>query len=154
MPPFPCMCASFRRAARSLTHLYDQALRRTGLRATQFTVLQALSLTGEVTQGELGEVLAMDSTTLTRTLGIMVRRGWIVRRAGKDRRERRVRLAPAGHHQLQRGLVQWEKVQRRLRTQLGDTRWHGLLKITNQVAALTAQPVPAKSVAHDQGGLS
>ncbi|HEX7289285.1 MAG TPA: MarR family winged helix-turn-helix transcriptional regulator [Candidatus Angelobacter sp.] len=154
MPPLPCMCASFRRATRSLTQLYDQALRPTGLRATQFTVLQALSLTGEVTQGELGEVLAMDSTTLTRTLAIMVRRGWLVRRAGKDRRERRVRLAPAGHHQLKRGLVQWEKVQRRLRKQLGDTRWHSLFKITNQVAALTTQPASTKSVAHDQGGLS
>lgn len=148
------MCASLRRAARGLTHLYDQALRRTGLRATQFTVLQALSLTGEVTQGKLGEVLAMDSTTLTRTLAIMVRHGWITRRPGKDRRERRVRLAAAGHDQLKRGLVHWKKVQRRLRTQLGDTRWHGLLKITHQMAALTTQPVSAKSVAHEKGGLS
>jgi DNA-binding MarR family transcriptional regulator len=147
------MCASFRRASRALTQFYDQALRTTGLRATQFTVLQALSLAGEVTQGKLGEILAMDSTTLTRTLAIMDRRGWIARRSGKDRRERRVRLAPAGHHQLKRGLVQWEKVQRRLRTQMGDTRWHSLLKLSHRVAALTAQPVPAKSVAHDQGGL-
>ncbi len=72
------MCASLRRASRSLTQLYDEALRPLGLRATQFTILQALSLAGEVSQGELAQILAMDSTTLTRTLRIMGREGWIV----------------------------------------------------------------------------
>ena len=37
--------------------LYDKALRPLGLRGTQFTVLQALSLTGEVSQGKLGQIL-------------------------------------------------------------------------------------------------
>jgi DNA-binding MarR family transcriptional regulator len=141
MPSLPCMCASFRRTSRALTQLYDQALRPTGLRATQFTLLQALDLAGEVTQGKLGEILAMDSTTLTRTLAIMVRRGWIASRPGEDRRERRLRLSPAGQHQLKRGLEQWEKVQRRLRRRLGANRWQSLLKLTNQVAAVATQPV-------------
>src|SRR5712691_12742993 len=74
LPVVPCMCARFRRASRALTQLYDEALRPLGLRATQFTILQALSLAGEVSQGHLGEMLAMDSTTLTRTLEIMARR--------------------------------------------------------------------------------
>jgi hypothetical protein len=43
VPNLPCMCASFRRAARVLTQLYDDALRPLGLRTTQFTILQALS---------------------------------------------------------------------------------------------------------------
>ena len=74
VPPLPCFCASLRRASRALTQVYEQALRPLGLRGTQFTVLQALSLAGEVPQGELGRILAMDSTTLTRTLEIMRRR--------------------------------------------------------------------------------
>src|SRR5260370_11431870 len=89
----PCMCASFRRASRALTQLYDEALRPVGLRATQFTILQALSLAGEVSQGGLAQILAMDSTTLTRTLRIMGREGWIAERRGEDRRERCVRCA-------------------------------------------------------------
>jgi DNA-binding MarR family transcriptional regulator len=46
-------------------------IRPLGLRATQFTLLQALSQAGEVSQGTLGGILAIDSTTLTRTLAIM-----------------------------------------------------------------------------------
>src|SRR6202022_3057883 len=97
-PSLPCMCASFRRASRALTQLYDQALRPVGLRATQFTILQELSLAGEVSQGGRAQILAMDSTTLTRTLRIMGREGWIAERRGADRRERLLRLAKAGRY--------------------------------------------------------
>ena len=84
----PCLCANLRRGRRSLTRLYDEALRPLGLRATQFTILQVLECTGEISQGELGKLLATDSTTLTRTLQVMARHRWIAERRGTDRRER------------------------------------------------------------------
>src|SRR5580693_1391241 len=96
----PCMCGTLRRTSRALTQLYEQALRPVGLRASQFTILQALSLAGEVSQGKLGEILAMDSTTLTRTLEIMRRRGWIAERRREDRRERWLSLGKAGEIRL------------------------------------------------------
>src|SRR6201982_454768 len=96
IPTLPCICASLRRASRVVTQLYEDALRPTGLRGTQFTVLQALSLAGEVSQGDLGRILAIDSTTLPRTLTIMSRHGWIAKRRGQDRREWRMRLSRAG----------------------------------------------------------
>ena len=68
LPNLPCMCSSIRRASRALTQMYEQALRPLGLRSSQFTILQVLSRAGEVLQGQLGEMLAMDSTTLTRTV--------------------------------------------------------------------------------------
>jgi DNA-binding MarR family transcriptional regulator len=144
LPILPCMCASFRRATRALTQLYDEALRPVGLRATQFTILQALSLAGEVSQGGLAQILAMDSTTLTRTLRIMGREGWIAERRGQDRRERLLRLANAGRHQFNRALPSWEKAQEQLGRQLGDKRWHALMKLTNEVATMVTT----------QGGLS
>jgi DNA-binding MarR family transcriptional regulator len=137
LPDLPCMCASFRRASRTLTQLYDKALRPLGLRATQFTILQALSRTGEISQGELGRILAIDSTTLTRTLRIMVREGWIADRSGQDRRERLLRLAKDGRHQFNRALPLWEKAQLQLRHQLGNKRWHDLVKLINETTNLT-----------------
>jgi DNA-binding MarR family transcriptional regulator len=130
-----CMCASFRRASRVLTRHYETALRPLGLRATQFTLLQALSLAGEVSQKTLGEILAIDSTSLTRTLAIMVRRGWITSRSGKDRRERRLSLSHVGKAEYKRALPHWEKVQGELRAQFGNEQWNNLLNLTNQVAA-------------------
>src|SRR6266404_570374 len=134
LPALPCMCANFRRTARALTQLYDQALRPQGLRATQFTILQFLSLAGEVSQGQMGAMLAIDSTTLTRTLAIMVRRRWITERRGEDRRERRLRLARAGETQFNQALPAWEKLQSDLRRRIGEQPWKDLLQLTNRVA--------------------
>lgn len=133
--PLACMCASFRRASRVLTQHYDEALRPLGLRATQFTLLQALSVAGEVSQGRLGEILAIDSTTLTRTLAIMERQGWIASRSGEDRRERLLSLSKAGRAEYNRALPHWEKVQEELRAQFGNKRWNELLNLTNEVTA-------------------
>jgi DNA-binding MarR family transcriptional regulator len=135
-PDLLCMCATLRRASRALTQLYDEALRPMGLRATQFTVLQALSRVGEITQGALGQILSMDSTTLTRTLQIMSREGWIAERRGKDRRERLLRLATSGRHQFNRALPAWEKVQAQLGSQLGEKRWQDLRRMINEVTAM------------------
>ena len=133
LPKLPCMCASFRRASRAITQLYDDALRLLRLRATQFTVLQALSLAGEVTQGELGRILALDSTTLTRTLRILDRRGWVAKRSGKDRREWRLRLSTPGVAQFRRALPLWKRAQSQLRDALGGIEWDQLMNLTNAV---------------------
>jgi DNA-binding MarR family transcriptional regulator len=132
------MCGSFRRTSRALTQFYEQALRPIGLRATQFTILQVLSRASEVSQGQLGEMLATDSTTLTRTLAIMERHGWIAERRGEDQRERRLRLSGAGQTKLNRAMVVWGEVQRRLRKQLGDQAFENLLQVTNQVTELVS----------------
>jgi DNA-binding MarR family transcriptional regulator len=133
LPELPCMCANFRRTSRALTQLYEEALRPLGLRASQLTILQVLSRAGEVSQWQLGEMLAMDTTSLTRTLAIMRREGWIAERRGEDRRERLLRLARGGEKQLTRVLPVWERVQSRLRSQLGKRAWNNLLQLTHQV---------------------
>ena len=126
-PPLPCACANLRRATRAVTQLYDAALRPSGLRITQFTLLQVLQRTGEpMTQGALGEVLALDSTTLSRTLRPLEQARWIQRVKGSDARERRIELAPQGRRVLERAIPVWERVQRRLRANLGQRDWAAL----------------------------
>src|SRR5258706_2956244 len=81
----PCACQNLRRVTRIVTRIYDQELRKAGLEITQFGLLTALATTGEANQKRLSAGFAMDSTTLTRTLGLL-RRQWLVTvRRGKDR---------------------------------------------------------------------
>ena len=133
----PCACANLRRAARAVTKLYEDQLRNSGVRATQFTLLQAMGITGTITQGDLGELLALDSTTLTRTLKPLVRQGWVKSLAGEDRRERYFELTAAGRRELDRAQPHWELAQQRLRKVLGDTGWERLqaelLRVTEAV---------------------
>src|ERR1700691_1967335 len=134
-PALPCMCASLRRASRLLSQIYEDAFRPLGMRATQFTVLQALSLAGEVTQGQLGQMLGMDSTTLTRTLTIMSRQGWISKRRGDDRREWRMRLSQEGEAQFKLAHPYWKKAQDQLTDRFGSQLSANLRTLTNEVTA-------------------
>lgn len=138
LPPLPCMCASVRRSSRALTQLYEEALSPWGLRSTQFTILQFLSVAGEIGQGKLGEYLALDSTTLTRTLAILIRNGWIQERRGDDRRERFLKLTKSGERKFAQAVPSWEKVQAKLQRALGTDDWQKLLASMNQLTrALT-----------------
>lgn len=138
MPELPCMCASLRRSARALTQMYEAELRPLGLRSSQLTILQVLSRTGELTQKKLGEILAMDSTSLTRTLAVMLREGWITERRGEDRRERWIGMARAGEKKLSKALPAWEKVQDRLRQEIGPQSWKDLMQLTRQLTHFAA----------------
>jgi DNA-binding MarR family transcriptional regulator len=141
MRELPCLCSNVRRTARAMTQLYEEALRPLGLRSSQFTILQVLERTGEVAQGRLSEILAMDSTTLTRTIAIMLREGWVAERRGEDRRERWLRLSKTGEAQMKRAVPAWERVQARVWRQLGEEKWRELFQLTTRLAELSLERV-------------
>ncbi|PYT81827.1 MAG: hypothetical protein DMG40_07610 [Acidobacteria bacterium] len=132
------MCATLRRVARALTQLYEREMRPLGIRVTQLTILQELSRAREMSQGKLGEILSMDSTTLTRNLKIMIRQGWVAEHRGKDKRERLLQLSKRGYAQLARILPVWREIQARLRRRLGEQVWENLPQLTDQVTEVVA----------------
>ena len=136
----PCACQSLRRATRVVTRIYDQELAKAGIEITPFGLLTALDLTGETNQKRLSAGFAMDSTTLTRTLGLMLKQGWIRTRLGKDKRERLFSLTRAGRRQLATAQPFWEAAQQRLRKELGYAGWTSMKQAVSQMteAALAA----------------
>lgn len=138
LPVLPCACANLRRAARAVTRIYNQELRFTGLELTQYTLLMALNITGQTTQGELSKLLALDTTTLTRMLRPLRKNGWIGLQPGTDRRQRLVRLTPSGERKLAQSRPHWERAQEHLRRDLGEATWSqmgGLLAEVTRVSA-------------------
>ena len=117
--PLPCVGTSLRRATRAVTRLYDRELRESGLRSTQFTLLQALDIAGEITQGRLGSILSLDSTTLTRSLQALIEEGWVKETRGDDRRERYLQLTPPGRRKYEETKPAWRRAQNRLIKALG-----------------------------------
>jgi len=122
-----------RRATRVITRIYDQELRKAGLEITQFGLLTALGLIGEANQKTLSAGFAMDSTTLTRTLALMQKQGWVGARRGKDRRERVFRLTPAGKRQMDKAQPYWERAERRLRDELGEGGWESMKRTVSRM---------------------
>ncbi len=129
----PCACQNLRRLTRIVTRIYDQELRKAGLEVTQFGLLTALAATGEANQKRLSAGFAMDSTTLTRTLGLLRRQGWVSVRRGKDRRERLFSLTQAGKQQMAEAQQYWKQAEQRLRRELGEAGWEGMKQTVSRI---------------------
>ena len=136
----PCVCQSLRRATRVVTRIYDRELAKAGIEITQYGLLTALQLTGEANQKTLSAGFAMDSTTLTRTLGLLRKQGWVRVRRGRDRRARLFSLTRAGRRQLAAAEPCWAAAQDRLRKGLGTGGWKDMKQAVSRIteAALLA----------------
>ena len=130
-----CVCRRLRGAARAVTRLYDDALRPTGLRTTQFTLLVAAELRGGAPISELADALALERTSLTRELKLLEERGLVSIKPGEDRRARIVELTQAGQSALARAYPRWREAQGRV---LEDTDHAGWSELAGRIAALEA----------------
>jgi DNA-binding MarR family transcriptional regulator len=134
----PCYCATLRQAARAVTVLYEEVLRDTGLHATQYTALQVLDLVPNLTTTELADVIGIDQTTATRTLGLIKKAGLAADSVGSDRRERRWALTGKGRAQLRRLRPRWEAAQETFEKRLGRTEAMSLKKASYLAASRLA----------------
>jgi len=110
-------------AARVVTRAYDGALRTTGLRATQVSVLVAVGASGALSIKSLADTLQMERTTLTRNLRPLEERGYVVLAPERRYRSRVLTLTPVGRAALLEALPLWKDAQRALKRQLGRHRW-------------------------------
>jgi DNA-binding MarR family transcriptional regulator len=131
-----CACANLRKASRAVTQLYDESLQPTGLRATQYTLLVALSLTGSTSITYLAQQLVMDRTTLTRNLALLEHQGLVAIAKGDDQRTRLVTLTNQGREAVVKALPLWEQAQTRIVSGLGRQRWNTLLADLSDVVSL------------------
>jgi DNA-binding MarR family transcriptional regulator len=124
--PLPCACQNLRRVTRIVTRIYDGELRKAGIEITQFGLLTALATAGESNQKRLSAGFAMDSTTLTRTLALLLKEGWVQVKPGKDKRERVFSLTHAGKRKIAETQPHWERAEERLRHELGNAGWKNM----------------------------
>jgi DNA-binding MarR family transcriptional regulator len=132
---FVCACATARHVARTLTQLYDAALRDIGLEAPQFALLQTLNKAGPLSQAALGRRHALDKTTASRNLRWLERQGWVVAAPGTDRRERRFTLTADGRRRLAAAQPRWRRAQEQLRREMSEKEWKTMFDAFRSVVA-------------------
>ena len=124
------MCTSFnlRKATRMVSQFYAEAMKASGLKGTQFSLLSVATSTGPISMTRLAGEMAMDRTTLTRNLKPLEAKGLIFVRPGADRRERVVTVTGEGEEILALALPMWRKAQNAMIDRLGDDLWGDLLR--------------------------
>ena len=134
-----CTCFNVRRTSRLVTQFYDSVMESSGVRATQFTMLGAVSMLGPVTVSQLAEQLALDRTTLTRNLKVLTDRGLVEITTGKDDRRKRVAtVTPAGIEAIERATPAWQEAQQRIVTAFGEDRWRSMIEDLSELGQVTS----------------
>ena len=118
-----CAALRTRMAARSVTRIYDEAMRPVGLKITQFTLLVAIKMGTPESISQLADHLAMERTTLTRNLQLLEREGLVEVGPEGYRRARSMRLTKTGEAKLKKALPIWRATQDRMVAALGKDRW-------------------------------
>ena len=135
-----CACNKVRKAARAITRMYDEVLRPSGLRITQFGILGITSGLQPITVSRLADETVTDRTTLARNLKLLEKMGLIDLHTGTDRRERVVVLTKKGREALAKAYPFWKEAQARVMNHLGRGDWESL---RDGLSAIT-------SLAHDE----
>jgi DNA-binding MarR family transcriptional regulator len=126
-----CAHANLRKAMRVVSQAYDAALRPSGLRATQFTLLAVLAGRGELPLTKLSEILVMDRTTLTRNLKPLLAQGWLEIGREKDERIRLISITDDGRRIVAEATPLWQVAQNRVTEGIGDIRLSGVIDDLN-----------------------
>lgn len=120
MPADPCICISTRKAANALTNLYDEALEKSGIKVTQYSLLKIIDRSSEITINELSKQTKLNRTTLTRNLAVLEGDELIELISDPDDlRKSIVRLTKSGEKALKKAQTSWEEVQKKAKKVLG-----------------------------------
>ena len=134
-----CTCGELRKAARAITLLYDNAFKSSGLLSTQFNVLQAIYDSDSVRISDLAGKLGMDRTTLTRNLSVLERHGFIEITQGRDHRTRIVTATQKGRSAVDKAILLWNEIQRKVKQKMGESSWHELMQNLGDLLKVTDQ---------------
>lgn len=127
-----CACFNVRRAARSVTQVYDEALSAVNVSSGQFVILLSVRILSQATMQKLAETVALDRSALSRAVQPLLRRELLSIEPGRDRRTKLITLSPAGMQMLADGAPHWERAQARMRGALGEDGFDGLLRTSRE----------------------
>jgi DNA-binding MarR family transcriptional regulator len=133
-----CTCFNLRKAARAVTQMYDEFLRPSGLRCTQFSLLMLIRGRGPIRITDLADQAVMDRTTLKRNIELLEREGLVRIEAGEDGRVREVTVTPTAEERLYKALPLWQRAQAYVTAELGPGRTDRLLADLS-AAVITAE---------------
>lgn len=114
-----CLCSKLRATSRSVSRVYDLALKPVGIKSNQMTILIAVSLMGPASITRLSQQLSMERTTLTRNLRPLVAANLLQKTDGHGR-TRELTLTEQGREMLDKAKPLWDRAQQQLIKQLGE----------------------------------
>lgn len=129
-----CIAGRLRMLNRVVTNIYDDALRPFDLKVSQMSILVAAAKMGTVRPTDVGEVLHLDPSTLSRNLFRMEARGWLeIVTDDEDGRSQPIRITTQGRKLLIQAAPAWEAAQAKVKKLIGQAVVEQLCEGTRRI---------------------
>ena len=126
-----CFAMRVRYLNRSLTSIYDEVFRPLSITASQVNMLVAIITQQTLSPSELGEILNIEKSTLSRNLDRMRKAGWVEIDSSQPGRSHTVQASEKGQALLLNILPLWQKAQETTCTLLGSERSKAIREVAD-----------------------
>lgn len=134
-----CLAARVRLLHRTITGIFDEALRPLGLTDAQLTILVVVANRGPVSPGAVARRLNMEKSTISRNVARMAKNDWLSVADGESGRNQRLTLNAKGRALLVKALPAWEEAQSKVKAVLGQRGAASIRSLGNSVQGQVGQ---------------
>ena len=124
---------------RILTQVFDDALRGVGIGSTQLTMLALVASLEGLRAVEIGQMLEMEKSTVSRCLAVLRKRGWVHTVERKGGGGKGIGVTDQGNKVLKRAVPVWRKAETRARDVLGADTMESLKTAADSYLHLRAK---------------
>lgn len=115
-----CLAVRIRLLNRIITNIYDAAMRPHGISLNQASILTLIMSVGDVGYGDIGRILHMEKSTVSRNIERMRNNGWIEAAGKGDRGVTVLSITVSGERVLKKAHIAWAKAQDEAAQYLGQ----------------------------------
>ena len=134
-----CVCSRTRMLDRILTQVFDDALRGVGIGSTQLTMLSLVASLEGLRAVEIGQMLEMEKSTVSRCLAVLRKRGWVHTVERKGGGGKGIGVTDQGNKVLKRAGPVWRMAETRARDVLGADTMESLKTAADSYLHLRAR---------------
>lgn len=114
-----CLAVRTRLLSRTITGIYDEALRPHGMTVGQLNVLVLVAKRGEMPATAIAKRLNMEKSTVSRNVRLMREKGWLEVDSAAAGRDQPLSLTPRGESLIEASVPAWQEAQKRAHAILG-----------------------------------
>ena len=137
---FDCLCGNVRMASRALTSLYDAYLAPAGLTVNQLAVLWCVVAAEPVALRDVAGFLVMDKATVSRSMAVLARLGFVAFRAGTDGRVKLASSTAKGRRAFAAAIPRWRAAQAQVERHMGSRSFARTVREAQRIARTVSAP--------------
>lgn len=129
---FSCIQFNLKKTTRKISAYYDEILKPSGLKATQFSVLIVVAMGDASSITGISRLVDVDRTTLQRSIEILQRDGFLNVQSEVKGNVRSISITAKGKKKLEVAIELWKKAQESITKELGSEKVKSLLKLLGE----------------------